>query len=326
MPRRRRQPPVENGRANLRQRGAEQPNNDEPPARRQRLQPRANPVQNNQPAEVQPAENEPANQPQGHIMQAQNQQAPQNIIPQVQPLGEVNINFEQPLLIPNINEVDIFINQSIKEKVWSFQYVDLALLHKSNIYRLDQQQVISVDANDKQVAETKLAKTKAINNIEAWTDAFISYSQVLIERHPHKASQLFSYFAIIRSAAIQCSIEKWYTYDQQFRLRVARDHAKNWGCIDSQLWLQFVALGIQKPQMQTDNKCYDFNFKGECHRYNCFYKHICIKCFMNHPAVMCRKYFGYEVKQNFRFPANRPPRPLLPRPPRAGFNFGNRIR
>ena len=323
MPRRRRQPPVQNRRLNLRRRGAvDAEHNEEPPARRQRIQahPQVNPP-------AQPAVNEPANQPPDQILPQVEQQhqplQPHQNLPQVQPLGEVNINFEQPLLIPNINEVDIFINQSIKEKIWLFQYVDMALLHKSNLNRLEQQQVISVNENGKLVAETKLAKTKAINNIEAWTDAFISYSQVLIERHPHKASELFSYIAIIRSAASQCSIEKWYTYDQQFRLRVARDHTKSWGCIDSQLWLQFVALGIQKPQIQTNNKCYDFNFKGECHRYNCVYKHICIKCSMNHPALLCRKYLGYEAK---RIPVNRPPRPLLPRSAITAYNFGNRVR
>ena len=74
--------------------------------------------------------------------------------------------------------------------------------------------------------------------------------------------------AIIRSAASECAIEKWYTYDQQFRLRVARDHTKNLGINDGQLWLQLIALVIQKKQPPSNNKYFDFNFKGECHRNN----------------------------------------------------------
>jgi hypothetical protein len=40
----------------------------------------------------------------------------------------------------------------------------------------------------------------------------------MIERHPEKASE-----SIIRGAAKENSVDKWYTYDQQFRLRVSKD-------------------------------------------------------------------------------------------------------
>jgi hypothetical protein len=43
---------------------------------------------------------------------------------------------------------------------------------------------------------------RAISNIEAWTDAFISYSQILLERHPQKANELYAYMVIIRSAEL----------------------------------------------------------------------------------------------------------------------------
>ena len=130
------------------------------------------------------------------------------------------------MLIPNVNEVDIFI----KEKKLLFEYIDLAIMHKSNFNnQFDQQKYISINENDRLVAQTKLANNRAISNIEAWTDAFISYSQILLERHPQKANELFAYMAIIRSAASECAIEKWYAYDQQFRLRVARDHTKKLG-------------------------------------------------------------------------------------------------
>ena len=107
------------------------------------------------------------------------------------------------------------------------------------------------------MAQAKLATNRAISNIEAWTDAFISYSQILLERHPQKANELYAYMAIIRSAASECAIEKWYAYDQQLQLRVARDHTQNWGLIDGQLWLQLIALGIQKKQPPSNNKCFE---------------------------------------------------------------------
>jgi hypothetical protein len=96
------------------------------------------------------------------------------------------------------------------------------------------------------------------------------------------------------SAASECAIEKWYAYDQHFRLRVVRDHTKNRVLLIGQLWLQLIALGIQKKQPPSNNKYFEFNFKGECHRNNC--KHICIKCSMNHPAMHCKRYLGIDPR------------------------------
>jgi hypothetical protein len=176
------------------------------------------------------------------------------------------------------------------------------------------------------VAQAKLAKNRAISNIEVWTDAFISYSHILLERHPQKANELYAYMAIIRSAASECAIEKWYAYDQKLQLRVARDHTKNWVLIDGQLWLQLIALGIQKKQPPSINKCFEFNVKGKCHRNNCFYKHICIKCSMNHPTMHCKRYLGIDTRPvNQRF-FNRPIRPMLPKPATITQTFNIRIR
>lgn len=60
--------------------------------------------------------------------------------------------------------------------------------------------------NGRLVAQTKLAIHCSISNIEAWTGAFISYSQILLEKHPQKANELFAYMAIIRSAASEFRI------------------------------------------------------------------------------------------------------------------------
>ena len=90
-------------------------------------------------------------------------------------------------------------------------------MYKSNFNKqFEQQKYISINENGRLVAQTKLVKkNRAINNIEAWTDAFISYLQILLERHPQKANELFAYMAIIRSAASECAIEKWYAYYEQ---------------------------------------------------------------------------------------------------------------
>lgn len=61
--------------------------------------------------------------------------------------------------------------------------------------------------------------------------------------------------AIIRSATSECAIEKWYTYDQQFQLRVARDHTQKLG---SYWWTIVVAINSIRHSEETNpsnNKC-----------------------------------------------------------------------
>ena len=60
-----------------------------------------------------------------------------------QPQGNtvsLDINYDNPvaqndpLLIPSFtNETDVFISQTLKEKVWNFEYVDLALFLRQNL-------------------------------------------------------------------------------------------------------------------------------------------------------------------------------------------------
>jgi hypothetical protein len=66
----------------------------------------------------------------------------------------------------------------------------------------------------------------------------ITFEIIVITRN-----DLISYMSITRSAATNVPFEKMYKYDQQFRLRMARDHRRSWATIDGQLWLQFVATG-----------------------------------------------------------------------------------
>jgi hypothetical protein len=45
-------------------------------------------------------------------------------------------NQDEPLFIPGLTkEYDMFISQSLKEKIWNFEYIDLYLLLKQNFVR-----------------------------------------------------------------------------------------------------------------------------------------------------------------------------------------------
>ena len=207
-----------------------------------------------------------------------------------------NINNTDPLVMPCANEIDIIISQQLKEKIWNLEYVDFAQLLRQNsqyYFNVDQKQHISVE-NGKLVLSSKSSTFKSVDNIEVWTEAFSNYSKVLIQRHPSLASDLFTYMSLIRGATSDAPFDRIYQYDRQFRLRVSQNHTKSWAQIYTFLWLQFIAKGAQGVVYPMNSSsyqpCYNYNFKGECKRMNCTFRHNCMKCSLMHPAMFCVRF------------------------------------
>lgn len=132
---------------------------------------------------------------------------------------------------------------------------------------------------------------KHIDNIKAWTDAFINFAKIVIQRHPLLASDLFSYIALIRGVVTDAPFERVYQYDQQFRLRVAQSPTKKWSQIDGNSWFRFIAKGAygeqSPPSQMLQRCCYDYYFKKGCFRMNCTYRHACLRCHGMHRSAVC---------------------------------------
>ena len=200
------------------------------------------------------------------------------------------------------NELDIFVSQAFKEKVWNFQYIDLSLLSRNNFNVPNESQNCIAVEEGKLVVQTttKPIRTKRIDTIEMWTDAFLNYAKIIIDRHPQMAKDLLTYMVTIRGATLDATFDRVYMYDQQFRLRVAQDPTRSWSQIDGVLWLRFITgrgiYGTPILNSINNNKpCYDYNFRKQCTRINCLYKHNCIKCNGSHPAALC----AYFARLNF---------------------------
>jgi hypothetical protein len=159
-----------------------------------------------------------------NVAQARPFQGPDNL-PQA-PLAPVAVNNGEinndPFLIPSQSECDVYVSQNIKEKIWNREYVDLALLlyqiFVSQIYK--PQSVISYDnqLGVLVVQSNKNSKAKGIQNISTWTDAFVNYMKIFLQRFPNLVIELLTYMSIIRGTSVP--FENIYRYDQQFRLRM----------------------------------------------------------------------------------------------------------
>ena len=139
--------------------------------------------------------------------------------------------------------------------------------------------------------EPKVKPTK-INSIEIWTDVFIVYMSVYCSIHTTKFQELLKYMNSIRLGAKRCSGDDWLSYDQQYRLKKAKDPSSSWSTIDYELWLIYMqsaslASGtIQNINRASTLKCYSFNYNGVCSKFPCFYQH---RCNDMHPLIRCFK-------------------------------------
>ena len=164
----------------------------------------------------------------------------------------------EALIIPTKSDIDVFVSQKMSIQIWNLEYIDLAhLLYKKFISNIDKpKKVLGFDENgDILIERSKYSKVKSISNIKEWSEGFLNYIKILLKRFPALANDLISNMSIIRNAVPDVPFVKMYKYDQQFRLRMARDHRRSWSTIDGQLWLQFVATGGHSVT-QTDHVCH----------------------------------------------------------------------
>ena len=195
------------------------------------------------------------------------------------------------------NQLGANVSQSLKQKIASGEYIDLALLlsNSSSTSSNENQKVAFVQGE--LVIQPKQSHKK-ITTVELWTDAFIIYMSIFCSAHPGKVNEFLKYMHLIRLGANRSPFG-WQSYDEQFRLRASQNPLISWAEIDSELWLIYMygSVGIPPTPVNNNNnskvyKCYAYNFDGQCSRFNCPYSHCCVKCFGQHPVKSCFRQQG----------------------------------
>ena len=140
-------------------------------------------------------------------------------------------------LISVCDDIGTNVSDKVKEKIWSGVYVDLATLLCKDDLKADTgtgQKIVVIDGE--LVIKQKTPETK-IATIEQWTDAFLIYVSIYIQKHHTQVNGLLRYMHNIRLGASRQQGTGWLIYDQQFRLKKARSPETYWGVIDGELWL-----------------------------------------------------------------------------------------
>ncbi len=189
------------------------------------------------------------------------------------------------------------LSTCIIEKIWQGEYVDFAILINKNNNEVKNQLNLTLSHDGNICVVPQKEKLKFLT-FELWSDAFLIFMFVYIEKHPEKAGELILYLNMIRKMNARYGWAAAKTYDENFRYRLAKNPTRSWSVIDGELFM-FNCLppssnqNHAKPNNNVNaqkgrNVCYAYN-RGNCSANNCKYDHRCSKCgHQNHPSVKCK--------------------------------------
>ena len=169
-----------------------------------------------------------------------------------------------PLFATPREELGSTVPQSIKEKIWKGDFLELGCLFKNAPIQSDHTpMVLTFSGSTLQLQPQR--KVPRITSIEQWTCAFLVYASVYAERHVSRARELFKYMDVVRSAA-RFPGYGWRAYDTQFRLRQEREPTRSWAVVDSELWLMTAAAPYMQQPISLGNEGYrrtNFRLPGQ---------------------------------------------------------------
>ena len=197
------------------------------------------------------------------------------------------------------------LDKALGDKILRGEYVDVSLLLPETLYQT-QTPALQLRYEDSppgylgSLLTVVKRKKPVVDSFQKWLDAFMAYMLVIVTAYPNRAVELIKYQQIISRAVTKFKGLAWYTYDEHFRRRVARDLTIAWDRIDIELWT-VTFTGTAKPHCyicsspyhQSDDcphqepskkprrsalVCFDFNKASGCQRRTCHFPHNCRRC------------------------------------------------
>ena len=197
------------------------------------------------------------------------------------------------------------LDKALEDKILRGEHVDFSLLMPETLYQT-QTPALQLHYEDSPPgylgSPLTIVKRKkpVVDSFQKWLDAFMAYMLVIVTAYPNRAVELIKYQQIISRAVTKFKGLAWYTYDEHFRRRVARNLTIAWDRIDIELWT-VTFTGTAKPHCsicsspyhQSDDcphqepskkprrtalVCFDFNKPSGCQRRTFHFPHNCHRC------------------------------------------------
>ena len=127
-----------------------------------------------------------------------------------------------------LNALNHPLDKGLEDKILRGEHVDFSLLMPETLY---QTQTPALQLHYEDLPPGYLGspltvvkcKKPVVDSFQKWLDAFMAYMLVIVTAYPNRAVELIKYQQIISRAVTKFKGLVWYTYDEHFRRRVARD-------------------------------------------------------------------------------------------------------
>lgn len=192
---------------------------------------------------------------------------------------------------PNVSALlTAHVSSALKEKIWNHQFIEFHSLLKKSPGETSKQTFQVV--NGELIISPKEDTPRNLERIEVWSDAFVTFMSIYLERFPNEAQNLLQYFHNIRLAATKFS--GWANYDKQFRLKMSLNPVTtSWNTVDPELWMLFMlplpSASQNRSNTSTSSRpCFNYNRRGYCTFRACSFVHVCLRCHGSHPLTVCQ--------------------------------------
>ena len=190
--------------------------------------------------------------------------------------------------------IDLKVNEKIRQKIWSDQFIDLASLLDPQV---NSEIGITITGDPGEPLKfTQNKSNKTIGNLGQWCSAFEIFITIYCQKRPQDLSPLMSYMNAIKTLSHKGG--DYFTYDREFRY-MRQNSNLPWDLVHSGLWLE---CRDKNPKMSNRNKsssntdnfrgksqqgktkqhpfgyCFRFHNFGKCGRSSCKFKHTCYEC------------------------------------------------
>ena len=206
--------------------------------------------------------------------------------------------------------IDSHIEEAIREKITSFEFVDFSKLLVKNKSLRDGDQRMEIVSRNGMTYLSPVSERESVqmSSYAKWETAFRVYSNILTTKYPGKATELLQYNHTIHTASLSYVSDNVYAYDKEFRHHIERHPSRSWSIILQQAWTMLLKdrlkndntyfqkggnhhRGGAKSNKKDSEPCRCFN-KGSCtFGLSCKYDHRCSvpKCGkFGHGAHICR--------------------------------------
>ena len=235
-------------------------------------------------------------------------------------LEVVRNNYERALIADeDYQVVASHVEDSIRQKIINNEYVDFSrLVPRDRLAQVEDHRMVMMHKEGETFFMPAAEKEVSgiISNYYKWEQAFRVFSNIYLNKYPHKAAELIQYNDVIHTTASSYAWENVYRYDREFRLHISRHPDRSWGVVLQQAWNLYI-----KDRAVTDGRnhnhstqsehrhgggngqsgsstrkriCYPFNFGNYCqYGSRCKFEHRCGFCGKwGHGAYACRKAMG----------------------------------